>query len=95
MTESQIEKKVCQFAKDNGISTLKLSGPNDRGKADRMFMRKGKVMFMELKAEGKKPTALQQRFLKQRTDDGFLAMWTDDYIEAIDTLSNYFYGRGL
>lgn len=95
MTESQIEKKACAWAKDNGISTLKLSGPNDRGKADRVFMRGGRIMFLEFKAAGKKPTALQERFLKQRMDDGFVATWTDDYLEAIDILSNYFYGRGL
>lgn len=90
MTESQLEKKVCAWAKDWGISTLKLSGPNDRGKADRMFMKAGKIMFLEFKAEGKKPTTLQQRFLKQRVDDGFVARWTDNYVEAIDILRAFF-----
>ena len=90
MTESQLEKNVCAWAKDCGISTLKLSGPNDRGKADRMFMKAGRIMFLEFKAEGKKPTALQQRFLKQRVDDGFVAGWTDNYVEAIDILCKFF-----
>jgi hypothetical protein len=90
MTESQLEKKVCAWAKEWGISTLKLSGPNDRGKADRIFMKDGKIMFLELKAEGKKPTALQERFLKQRVDDGFVAVWTDDYNEAIGILDKFF-----
>ena len=90
MTESQIEKKVCAWAKESGISTLKLSGPNDRGKADRVFMRGGRIMFLEFKAAGKKPTALQYRFLKQRVDDGFVAGWTDDYLEAIDILAKCF-----
>jgi len=90
MTESQLEKKVCAWAKDSGISTLKLSGPNDRGKADRMFMKDGKIIFMEFKAKGKKPTALQERFLKQRVDDGFVAVWTDNYLEAIDILDKFF-----
>jgi hypothetical protein len=90
MTESQLEKKVCAWAKEGGISTLKLSGPNDRGKADRMFMKGGRIIFLEFKAAGKKPTALQHRFLKQRVDDGFVAGWTDDYVEAIDILDKFF-----
>jgi len=90
MTESQLEKKVCAWAKNWDISTLKLSGPNDRGKADRIFMKDGKIMFMEFKAEGKKPTALQERFLEQRVNDGFVAVWTDNYLEAIDILDKFF-----
>jgi len=90
MTESQLEKKVCAWAKDSGISTLKLSGPNDRGKADRVFMRAGRIMFLEFKAAGKKPTALQGRFLKKRVDDGFVAGWTANYDQAIDILCKFF-----
>jgi hypothetical protein len=90
MTESQLEKKVCAWAKDSGISTLKLSGPNDRGKADRVFMRAGRIMFLEFKAAGKKPTALQERFLEQRVNDGFVAVWTDNYLKAIDILDKFF-----
>jgi len=90
MTESQLEKKVCAWAKDCGISTLKLSGPNDRGKADRVFMKAGRIMFLEFKAAGKKPTALQERFLKKRVDDGFVAGWTDNYEQAIDILCKFF-----
>jgi len=90
MTESKLEKMVCSWAKAVGISTLKLSGPNDRGKADRIFMKDGKIMFMEFKAKGKKPTALQERFLKQRVDDGFVAIWTDDYYQAGDILCKFF-----
>ena len=54
-------------------------------------MKGGRIIFLEFKAAGKKPTALQHRFLKQRVDDGFVAGWTDNYVEAIDILSKYFY----
>ncbi len=77
MSESHIERAVCAFAKKNGIATLKLSGSSDRGKADRMFMRNGKVIFIEFKAWGKKPTKLQERFLEERRADGFFAEYTD------------------
>lgn len=82
MKESTIEKAICAFAKEHGISTLKLSGPNDRGKADRMFMKNGKAVFLEIKAPGKEPTALQMKFLKERQKDGFHATWCDNVTDG-------------
>lgn len=84
--ESHIEKTVCKWAKDRGISNLKLNGPNDRGKADRMFMKEGKAVFIEFKAPGKKPTALQLKFLAERNDDGFAAGWSDSIPSGIAIL---------
>jgi len=83
MRESEVESAVCAFAKANGVSTLKLAGQHNRGKPDRIFMRKGKTIFVELKATGGKPTALQLKFLEGRRRDGFFAGWTDSPGEAI------------
>lgn len=77
MSEATIERTVCAFAKTHGIATLKLSGPSDRGKADRLFMKNGKVIFIEFKAKGKVPTKLQERFLEERRNDYFFAEYTD------------------
>lgn len=82
MSEATIERTVCAFAKANGVSTLKLSGTSDRGKADRLFMRNGKTIFIEFKAKGKKPTKLQERFLNERKADGFFAEYADDIDDA-------------
>jgi hypothetical protein len=89
VSESQIEKAVCAFAKAHGVSAIKLSGANDRGKADRMFMRDGKVIFIEFKAAGKRPTALQERFLRLRQEDGFIALWVDCADHAIDSIKRH------
>jgi Holliday junction resolvase-like predicted endonuclease len=75
--ESTVEAAICQYAKDNGITVLKLNGPGERGKSDRLFMKDGRVAFLEVKATGEKPTALQLRFLRQRRADRFAADWTD------------------
>ena len=81
MRESTIEREVCAYAKTKGCLTLKLSGQNQKGQPDRMFLRNGRVMFIEFKAPGKRPTALQARWLDRLTEHAFHATSCDD-IEA-------------
>lgn len=78
MKERDVEAAVCKFAVENAVGTFKLSGPNDRGKPDRLFFKNGKAVFIELKATGGKPTALQLRAIKNARDKGMFADWTDD-----------------
>lgn len=89
--ESTVEKAVCQWAKENGVTTLKLGGHGARGKADRLFMRKGVVAFCELKRPGEKPSPLQERFLSERRMDGFHAAFYDNAPEAIKWLRTVFF----
>ena len=63
MRESTIEKAVCAYAKSQGCLVMKLAGPNQKGQPDRMFIRNGKVLFIEFKAPGKLPTKLQEKWL--------------------------------
>ena len=78
MRESTIEQAVCAYAKIKGCLTLKLSGQNQKGQPDRMFLRDGRVMFIEFKAPGKRPTALQARWLERLADQDFYAAFCDD-----------------
>jgi hypothetical protein len=78
MRESTIEQAVCAYAKSKGCLTLKLSGQNQKGQPDRMFLYNGRVMFIEFKAPGKRPTALQARWLERLTDHAFYAAFCDD-----------------
>lgn len=72
MRESYVEDRVCRYARARGWVSIKLAGPGDRGKPDRLFLSKGeRVKFIEFKAPGKKPTVLQQRFLDQLFNLGF------------------------
>ena len=66
------------FAGGVGVGTFKLAGPNDRGKPDRLFFKDGKAIFIELKATGEKPTALQEKAIKKAREKGMFADWTDD-----------------
>ena len=78
MRESTIERAVCAYAKTKGCLTLKLSGQNQKGQPDRMFLHNGRVMFIEFKAPGKRPTALQARWLDRLTEHTFHATSCDD-----------------
>lgn len=87
MRESAIEKKVNDFAKANGIISLKLeAGRFSSGKPDRQFLYNGKVLFIEFKAPGKKPTELQAKWQEKLTASGFICRWTDNPGEAIQWL---------
>ena len=88
--ESTVEKAVCQWAKEHGILVMKLAGPQQKGQPDRMFLYQGRACFMEIKAPGKKPTALQQKWLQDLWDRGFSAHWFDTSSDAIRFLKSVF-----
>ena len=59
ITEALIEKDVCRLARKWGWLVFKFSSPNQRGVPDRILIRRGRVMFIEFKAPGKKLTEIQ------------------------------------
>jgi len=62
MLESKIEGAVCQYAESRGCYVRKFSSANNAGVPDRLFITPlGKVFFIEFKAPGKQPRALQLR----------------------------------
>ena len=81
-SESQIEKAVCDHARKRGAIVMKLSGMNQKGQPDRMFLHDGKVLFIEFKRPGNKPTALQKKWLSDLSRNGFYVAWTDDVADG-------------
>lgn len=71
MRESTIERQVTDYAKSQGWLSYKLNGQHDRGKPDRVYIKNGNVIFIEFKAEGKKPTKIQTRTIDKLTQYGF------------------------
>lgn len=58
--EKVIEKKVCDFAKSQGFLVYKFTSPSRRSVPDRMFVSpQGRVMFIEFKRLGMKPSMAQ------------------------------------
>ncbi len=72
MREKAIEQKLCAAVRRQGGVALKLSSSSYAGLPDRLIlMPGGHIGFMEIKAPGKKPRALQVRRHEQLRRLGF------------------------
>ncbi len=72
MLESVIEGRLRQEAKKRGGMALKFVSPGMNGVPDRIvLMPGGKLAFVELKAPGKIPRALQEKRIGQLRKLGF------------------------
>ncbi len=90
MNESTIERAVCAYAKAKGCIVMKLAGQNQRGQPDRLFVLGGRVLFVEFKAPGKKPTALQLKWLANLNDQGMAVAWCDDIAKGKEIIDKAF-----
>ena len=78
MKESTIESYLVRRCKELGVLCYKFVSPSHRGVPDRLLIfPKGLVTFVELKAPGKAPTALQMAVLKQMENNKAVVGWTD------------------
>lgn len=71
MLEKKIEQLVCDYAKSKGWLVYKFTSPARAAVPDRLMISpEGKVVFVEFKREGQKPTPAQarehQRLLNQK-----------------------------
>ena len=74
--ETRIESAVVKAAKAAGGDERKFEIlPDD---PDRLFMKDGRVVFIEFKAPDKPPRPGQDRRLKELRDNGFEAYLVDD-----------------
>lgn len=87
MRESNIENEVCKYAELLGWLCFKFTG--QKGLPDRIFFRDGEVVLIEFKAEGKRPSNLQQKMLNAFNDEGFIAI----YIDSIEKGIAFFYNH--
>jgi len=88
--EKRLEKLVVLHAKRLKLEVYKFSSPGRRGVPDRMFINtRGRICFLELKAPGKKPNALQQREMKLMRDRGVLVGWSSQLLECQDFLDAF------
>lgn len=70
MRESAIEGKVCHDAEAEGWFCRKLSWIGRTGAPDRLFVKGGRVVFIEFKAPGEEPRADQLREHKRLREHG-------------------------
>ena len=89
MTEKQIEQKLVKRVKALGGLALKLNPLGMDGIPDRLILLpKGIAFFVETKAPGKKPRALQVNRMKQLERLGFACFVLDDDKQIDEVIKN-------
>ncbi len=84
MLEKRIEAKLKRDVKNSGGVALKFTSPGYAGVPDRIvLLPKGKAVFVELKAPGRKLRPLQQKRKEQLENLGFKVYVLDSY-QAVD-----------
>ena len=78
MNEADIERKVCLYAKEKGVTQYKFNSPARAAVPDRLFIHQGRVIFIEFKATGKKPTEPQKREHDRLRVNGMSVFVVDD-----------------
>lgn len=92
MRENEVEQALVKAVRNVGGKCLKFTCPGFAGVPDRlMLLPGGKIAFIELKAPGKKPRALQIKRMKQLSALGFKCFVIDNkdgiggVIDAVST----------
>ena len=76
--EATLEKALCDYARKKEYLVYKFVSPQHKGVPDRIFISpSGQVVFIEVKAPGKKPTELQYREIKKLLAQGVPAYYCD------------------
>lgn len=82
MLERDIEAYLVKRCKEIGALCDKFVSPQRRSVPDRMITFGGRVLFVELKATGKKPTEAQVRDHERRRAAGAEVVWLDSCADA-------------
>ncbi|EPY2302348.1 VRR-NUC domain-containing protein [Clostridium sporogenes] len=86
MEESNIEKRLKKEIEKLGGKALKFVSPGVSGVPDRIvLLPQGKIVFVELKAPGKKPRPIQKYRIKELIALGFRV----EIIDSIESINNF------
>ena len=77
MLERDIEAYLVKRCKEIGALADKFTSPQRRSVPDRLITFGGRVLFVELKATGARPTPAQVRDHERRRDAGAEVVWLD------------------
>ena len=83
MLEKEVEEAVWRYADKLGCIAIKLNGPMDRGKPDRVFFYRGRALIVEFKKPGCMPTELQQSWLERFEKNGLTTHVVDKIGEKV------------
>ncbi len=88
LSEKKIESKGKKWARDHGWHVRKWSAPGNSGVPDDIFVKGGRVVFIEFKRVGKVPTGLQCDEAEQLQKAGAEVWWTDTVRGVIEILGD-------
>ena len=91
--ESTIEKYLIKLCKDNDIFILKNTGM--AGIPDRLLIKNGRHVFVELKRPGGKPTDLQVEVMNRLYKHGALCVVVDSKEAALSIVNEILDPRDL
>jgi Holliday junction resolvase len=77
MMESQIQAQITKRLKENGWFVTKLIQTSTNGIPDLMAIKKGVVIFLEVKQPGKKASPLQDHHIERLNQMGVFARVVD------------------
>lgn len=80
--ESKVEKDIRRYAEATRWWQAKFTSPSKNGVPDRVFIRKGIVLWMEVKRPGEEPTAQQYLRMKDMKKHGAIVCWVDNFNDA-------------
>lgn len=87
MKEKHLENELKKSVENLGGICWKLVSPGTAGVPDRICLKAGRVIFVELKAPGKKPRPIQNRRIKQLQGQGF-QVFVVDSVDGIAEVTN-------
>ena len=89
LLERKVEEKFLAYCLSIGVQCKKLKLASEASWPDRTLMYRGRVMFIELKRKGEKPTPLQLYTIDKLERDGFTAGWSDTLEYMISAVTQW------
>lgn len=84
--ETDLESDINSFAERRGWWARKFTTPGHVGPPDRIFIRRARVVFLEVKRFGEEPRASQVQTMKEMREHGAEVHWCDTLQEAMEIL---------
>lgn len=85
--ESFVEARIIRDAQKRGWWQVKIMKTSKKGVMDRVFIRRGRVVWMELKRFGKEPNRQQELRAEEMRAHGAEVHWVDNYDDAMRILA--------
>lgn len=86
--EAKIQSKVVKYARGFGVLAYKFNSDSHNGVPDYLFIHRGEVIFIEFKAPGKQPTALQLEEHTKIRQQGIPVYVCDDVAAGFEIIRN-------